>query len=319
MRLQNPDNNVSQNDYKAQCKLVRNLFKQKLSHFDQNKIEKEAANSKRKFFNLFNETSSQTLTTHHNKQVVENIETFNTFFANIGVELAKAFDTKQKYDIETNTNTMFCFPLTSSKIIDTLRVLPLKFSLDCHNIHYFFLNKRSWTVSPLLETLYNECLKLGVIPQCLKIAKIVPFFKSGDRSKPTNYRPISLLPAIDKLFEKILYKRVHTFLSKNNTFLKNQFGFRSKLSNVDAIASLTEVTRANCFKSKNLTKCTFIDLKKAFDTVNHELLLKKCEHKGLRGMVLKVLESYLKDRLQYIKIEKVESEKKNVKCGVPQG
>ena len=103
-------------------------------------------------------------------------------------------------------------------------------------------------------------------------------------------------------------------MSKNNTFSENQFGLRSKLSTVDAIASLIEVIRANW-----LTKCTFIDLIKAFDTVNHELLLKKCEHYGLRGTVLKMLESYLKDRLQYIKIEKVESEKKNVKCGVPQG
>ena len=91
MCLQNPNINVSQNDYKAQCKLVRNLIKQKLRHSYQNKIEKEAANSKRKFFNLFNETSGKTLTTHHNKQIVENIETFNNCFANIGVGLAKAF------------------------------------------------------------------------------------------------------------------------------------------------------------------------------------------------------------------------------------
>ena len=88
------------------------------------------------------------------------------------------------------------------------------------------------------------------------------FFKGGDRSKPTNYRPISLLPAIGKLYEKLLYKRIYTFLSKNNTFSKNQFGFRSKLSTVDHIASLIEVIRANWFKSKNLTKCTFTDLKK---------------------------------------------------------
>ena len=191
--------------------------------FYQNKIEKEATKSKRKFFNLFNETSSKTLTTHHNKQIVENIETFNTFFANIGVELAKAYDPKQKYEIETNTNTMFSFPITSSEIIDSLQVLPSKFSLDCHNINYFFPKKISRAVSPLLETLYNGCLKIGVFPQCLKIAKIVRFFKSGERSKPTNYRPISLLPAIGKPFEKLLYKTIYTFLSKNNTFSKNQF------------------------------------------------------------------------------------------------
>ena len=104
-----------------------------------------------------------------------------------------------------------------------------------------------------------------------------------------------------------------------NYVKEKQFGFRSKLSTVDAIASLTEEIRANWYKSKSLTKCTFIDLKKAFDTANHELLLKKCEHYGLRGTVLKMLESYLKDQLQFIKIGKVESEKKGVECGVPQG
>ena len=93
LSLQNPDNNLLQNDYKAQCKFVRNLIKQKLRHFYQNKIEKEAANSKRSFLNLFKETSNKTVPAHHNKQIVENIETFNTFFANIGVEVAKTATT----------------------------------------------------------------------------------------------------------------------------------------------------------------------------------------------------------------------------------
>ena len=147
----------------------------------------------------------------------------------------------------------------------------------------------------------------------------MPFFKSGDRTEPANYRRISLLPAIGKLFEKLSYERIYTFLSKNKIFSNNQFGFRSKLCTVDAIASLTEEISANWYKSKSLTKCTFIDLKKAFDTANQELLLKKCEHYGLRGTVLKMFESYLKDQLQFIKIGKVESEKKGVECGVPQG
>ena len=138
--------------------------------------------------------------------MVENIETFNSFFANIGVELAKKFDTKQKYEIEINTNTMFCFPITSSEVIDTLRLLQSKFSLDCHNINYFFLEKTCRAVSPLLETLYNECLKLGVFSQCPKIAKIVPFFKSGDRSEPTDYRPISPFQPLANCLKKFYIK-----------------------------------------------------------------------------------------------------------------
>ena len=90
----------------------------------------------------------------------------------------------------------------------------------------------------------------------------MPFFESGERSYTTNYRQISLLPGIGKLFEKLLDKKVYTHLTKNNRYSKNQFVFRSQLSLVDAIASLTEEIRAHYFKFKNLTRCTFNDLKK---------------------------------------------------------
>ena len=94
--LQNPDNNLFQNDYKAQCKFVRNLIKQKLRHFYQNKIEKEAANSKRSFYNLFNKTSGKMVPAHHNKQIVEDIETFNTFFRKLWSRASKNFWYKAK-------------------------------------------------------------------------------------------------------------------------------------------------------------------------------------------------------------------------------
>ena len=108
-------------------------------------------------------------------------------------------------------------------------------------------------------------------------------------------------------------------MNKNNIFSRNHFGFRIKLSTVGARASLTEEIRANWFRSKNLTKCSFNDLKKTFDTENHELVLKKCESYGIRGMILKMVDSYLKDRLKYIKLGKVDSEKKSVKFRVQRG
>ena len=98
-------------------------------------------------------------------------------------------------------------------------------------------------------------------------------------------------------------------MSKKSIFSEIQFGFQSKLNTVDAVAPLTEEITKNSYKSKYLTKCILNDLK-AFDTVNHELLVKKCEHYGLRGLLLKLLDSHLKGRLQFIKIGKTESAKK---------
>ena len=164
----------------------------------------------------------------------------------------------------------------------------------------------------------NESLKSGVFPSELKLARVVPIFKSGDPSLLTNYRPISVLSFFSKIFEKIVYNLVFDFLSDNEILYDYQFGFRSKHSTQQALITLVDrVTKS--LDRTNIVVSSFIDLKKTFDTVHHRILLRKLYAYGIRGVLLKWFESYLTDRSQYVIYDGVRSEIKVVECGVPQG
>ena len=164
----------------------------------------------------------------------------------------------------------------------------------------------------------NFCLKLGIFPDCLKIAKAIPNFKSGNKCDTTNYRPISILSSISKILEKIIYSRTTAFFEKHSVFLPTQFGFRPKHSTSHALLDVVTSSFDNINKN-NYTALMFIDLKKAFDTVNCDILLNKLEHYGVRGVMLSLFSSFLHDRSQYVSINNSISCKQNISCGVPQG
>ena len=152
----------------------------------------------------------------------------------------------------------------------------------------------------------------------MKIAKVVPLFKSGDRHSFNNYRPISLLPQFSKVLEKIFYKRMVKFVEDKGIFHDNQFGFRSKRNTGQAILSLVEdVTDA--IEKNSTTAGVFIDFKKAFDTVNHSILLEKLDHYGIRGIAYNWMSSYLCRRKQYVLYDEYKSGVSDIVCGVPQG
>jgi hypothetical protein len=152
----------------------------------------------------------------------------------------------------------------------------------------------------------------------LKIAKIVPVFEKGDPSNPGNYRPISLLSIFDKLLEKLMYSRLHSHLQLNNVLYKYQFGFRANHSTSLALIEVTD----NIYEQLDAgsTVCgVYLDLQKAFDSVSHDVLLKKLNIYGIRGIVYDWFKSYLCDRYQYTCLGRVNS---NIHCnrfGVPQG
>ena len=140
----------------------------------------------------------------------------------------------------------------------------------------------------------------------------------GWKTDPKNYRPISILSSVSKVFERLLFNRISHFIGTTNQLHKNQFEFRSKRSCVYAIAEITEEMRKGLDARKKVFSC-FMDLSKAFDTVDHQILLYKIEKYGLRGKVFDILKNCLKDRFQYIKTRSKTSEMKPVNCGVPQG
>ena len=152
----------------------------------------------------------------------------------------------------------------------------------------------------------------------MKIAKIIPLFKTGDDSEFTNYRPVSLLPQFSKILEKNFNNRLDNFIESCNILSDSQYGFRSNRSTALALIDLVENLTKE-LDNKKITVGVFIDLKKAFDTIDHSLLIKKLEYYGIRGVPLNWLKSYLDHRKQYVHFNGTDSYLQEVVCGVPQG
>ena len=166
--------------------------------------------------------------------------------------------------------------------------------------------------------LINRSFTEGVFPEELKLAMVVPILKAGDPRQIANYRPISVLTFFSKVFEKIMYNCILKFMDDNHVFYKHKYGFRQKHSTQQAIITLVDKIITSLDKG-DIVISVFLDLKKAFDTVDHIILLKKLYAYGIRGHIIKWFESYLYDRSQYIIYNNEYSETHPIKCGVPQG
>ena len=180
------------------------------------------------------------------------------------------------------------------------------------------LKNISEIISPHISFLINQCMETEHFPTALKLGIIKPLFKGGDVKEVNNYRPITLITSIAKIFEMSIKTRIVKFLDKCDGLSENQFGFRPGRSTEDAIVYLTK----NIYKAldnKESSLCIFVDLAKAFDTVCHKKLIQKLERHGIRGPCLGLLKSYLNDRKQAVSINKTTSSMKNITYGVPQG
>ena len=142
-----------------------------------------------------------------------------------------------------------------------------------------------------LTHLVNLSFETGVIPKELRQANITPIFKNGDSCLPQNYRPISVLRVFSKVFERLLHNRLFEFFNSNNIISQYQYGFRKKFSTEMALIHTTETITRELDKG-NKAIGLFLDLKKAFDTVNLDILLIKLQHYGIRGIALKLIENY---------------------------
>ena len=169
-----------------------------------------------------------------------------------------------------------------------------------------------------LTYIVNLTFITGKIPMDLKTSIIVPVYKMGDNQEFSNYRPISLLPCFSKVLEKIMYKKLISYVNKIGILDEHQFGFRKNHStNFVLIDLVDKITKA--LDNREFAVGVFLDLSKAFDTVNHSLLLQKLEHYGVRGIALKWFENYITKHYQCVKYNNEVSQKKEICCGVPQG
>ena len=163
--------------------------------------------------------------------------------------------------------------------------------------------------SLLLSKIFNKCISKGVFPPKLKIAKVTPLHKSGYSYKSTNYRPISILSPFSKVLEKIIYHRLNNYFITHNILAKHSTSH--VISNV--------INKLQNLRDNHHTSCLILlDLSKAFDTVNHSILLDKLEKCGIRGNSLKLIENYLSNRKQIVNLNRTYSTKLKITCGVPQ-
>ena len=172
-------------------------------------------------------------------------------------------------------------------------------------------------MSPL-NHIFNLSFTSGIFPDAMKIAKIIPIFKNDDPTEIKNYRPISLLPILSKVLEKLAYNRLFKFLTDNNLLNPNQFGFRKGYSTEYAIIQSCDKIINTLAKKEHIIGI-FLDLSKAFDTIDHKILIHKLSKLGVRGIILSWFENYLSNRKQYVAFHSFNSSRLNITCGVPQG
>ena len=248
----------------------------------------------------------------------------NEFFATIGQNLANKIPTTNTmnfYDYMTDINqpnSLFCEPVSAKEIENEILLLPNNKACGLYSIPLSFLKIARSIVSFHLANLFNLSVQTGDYPSKLKIAKVIPVYKEDDNTEPSNYRPISLLSIFNRLFEKVMYSRLMDFIEKNNILSDSQYGFRKRHSTHHAVLDIIDQIHSN-LDSKLYTCAIFLDLKKAFDTVNHEILLKKLYLYGIRGCVQDWFASYLSNRTQTTSIESNISSKQPINFGIPQG
>lgn len=259
---------------------------------------------------------------------------FNSYFCNIASELTSNLTGKGSLP-KFNNNSFFFNPTSSDEIIQIVKKRPPKKASGPDEIPDFLVKQVIEYISEILSFLFNNSFSSGIFPSCLKVAKVLPLFKKGDRKKVDSYRPISNISIFSKILECLVKERLLSFFNFSNLFSSSQHGFLSGRSTNTAIAKFLE-NIYNLLDNNKKSSGLFLDLSKAFDVVDFDILLKKMYRLGFRGNTYNWFKSYLYGRSQYVFLEsqikseispgKVEfkkinscSSKQDVVRGVPQG
>ena len=249
----------------------------------------------------------------------EIVNEFNNYFVTVGKSLTKNTnsDVNPLDYIQSNSKSIVIPDITVRYIINVISSLNNS-SAGYDDMPASIMKKCIDEYITPLTYLINYSIRQGVFLDELKIAKIIPIFKSGNEQCTNNYRPISVLPFFSKIYEKVMANFLTNFLDANDLLYNSQFGFRHNHSTSHAIITLIEkISRA---LDTGKTVCgIFIDFRKAFDVIPHKTLLKKLYAYGIRGEIYNWFKSYLSDRSQFVQYQNSKSGTKLITHGVPQG
>ena len=224
-----------------------------------------------------------------------------------------------KDHLQNNISSQFSFKkVTTKEIENIIKELQSKNSTGHDDISCNLLKYLLPVLSQSLTLIINQSLNTGIFPNKLKLAKLVPIFKKGDTSFPENYRPISLLPAISKVFEKVVFNQLYEYFISNKLLNNNQYGFRKLHSTEHAVLHFVDRIITELDKS-NSPIAIFLDLSKAFDTLNYDILIQKLKYYGIADISLTWFKSYILNRNQFVTFKHCKSETLETQTGVPQG
>lgn len=186
--------------------------------------------------------------------------------------------------------------------------IPAKIILECAN-----------HITPYITNIFNNIIKTSTYPDILKIHKVIPIPKATNADTPDQFRPIAVLPVIDNILERILYNQISTYMKDNNLLNDFQYGFRKGCGTEEAVVNVVNFICNGLDKGNRGVAGIFYDCSKAFDLIDHKILLKKLKYYGIYGRELILIESYLKNRNQFVQINNHQSSVGAVEYGVPQG
>lgn len=333
---QHPNDDILQVKFTSEKNKVKNMINELRKSYYNNAFQKCKSKPK-KMWTLISSLAHNKIQTSNvptklivNSVVITNCteicETFNNFFSTIGSTLANKIDvslhcTNTNNTIQNITQSYHKLskfkPCTLNEINKIIDSLDNNTSSGIDEINTKSLKCIKDLINTHLVSCINNCLEKGTFPDSLKIAKVSPIHKSGSNTDPGNYRPISVLPIMSKIFEKILYARIFEHLIKIDFLFSRQYGFRPKSSTLSAAIDL--ITKIKDAIDKNqIVLGIYIDLQKAFDAVCHNLLLDKLQLL-FSDTAFQILQSYLQNRFQIVKINECQSQLAKLTFGVPQG
>lgn len=322
-----PNNLILKITYKRYRNFLNNLLRKIKRDFYKNEFKK-ASNNPKAMWNVVKTVTNSTKQKDSPRALLETkldphvaVNSINEYFASVAQNLAAQITPPTLHNKTTTTaqkNSVFLLEVDFNDVERIIRGLRDNCAPGWDGITPHILKASKIALIPPVAHICNLSIRTGVFPNAMKIGMISPIYKQGDKGDPANYRPISVLPILSKVLERILNNCLVKFLVKYNIIAKNQFGFKPGVSTEDAIESFTSAAVDKLDRKK---KCfgIFLDLSKAFDTVSIDILLTKLELNGIRGPVFNIFKSYLSDRKQCVRVESHTSDLLSTNYGVPQG